>query len=171
MVASLEANRHWQAIPKARNIEASIFATDPETGIECRCRPDIMCGFHPDGSDSLWTYDLKSTRDSSPKWFKKALADYRYYVQPPFYQDVLTNFRHVKEDRTLDKFMFIAVESVPPYNVSFYQIDSESFHFGRQEYREDLRRFAECRETGKWPGYIDEPQRIGLPDYILYSGE
>ena len=50
--------------------EASFFATDPDTGLEIKCRPD-----------SYWqeqgvVYDIKTCQDSSPRGVAKQMIDY-----------------------------------------------------------------------------------------------
>ena len=63
--------------------EQSFFATEPETGLEVKCRPDFML------NDGSLIIDLKTTTDASPKGFQKSLVNFRYYVQAAWYLDVV----------------------------------------------------------------------------------
>lgn len=147
-----------------RMAEASVYWTDPETGLSCRCRPDF---WRADGV----VVDLKTTRDASQEGFGKSLAQYRYHVQEPWYMD---GMQHAYEAGHFPEgwaaphaFVFLAVESTAPYAVACYIIDDESRAIGRQQYRENLDTLAECKRSGVWPGYGDKLQSIGVPQWYL----
>lgn len=144
--------------------EASVYWTDEKTGETCRCRPDF---WRADGI----IVDLKTTRDASQEGFAKSLSQYRYHVQAPWYMDGLQaafEAGHFPEGWAAPKaFVFLAVENTAPYAVATYVIDAESFEIGRQQYRADLDRLAECKRTGIWPGYGDSLQMIGVPQWYL----
>ena len=97
--------------------------------------------------------DLKTTRDASPDGFGKSIANYRYHVQSAHYRDGFQAGR----------FVWVAVEIDPPYAVAVY-IDGDEIHArGDGERLSDLRLYAECKASDKWPGYPDEVQNISLP--------
>lgn len=62
-------------------------------------------------------------------------------------------------------FVFIAVEKKPPHAVGVYVLDEESVELGREQYRSDLRRYAECMANDNWPGYGEKIQTISVPEW------
>ena len=128
--------------------EASVFWTDPATGIECRCRPDWI------RSDGV-VVDLKTCEDASPFAFAKAVAAYRYHVQEA----------HYRAGTSAERFLFIAVEKKAPHAVAVYELDAEALQVGNQLRERDLQSFASCAEFGVWPGYATEVQTLTLPKW------
>lgn len=136
--------------------EQSVYWTDPETGVLCRCRPDFW-------ADAGFVVDLKSTDDASLEGFVRSVVKYRYYVQAPFYLD---GVQHATG--TAPKgFVFIAVEKAPPYAVGVYELDEVFTAIGRDEYREDLAAFKAAEETGAWKGYGEKIQTMDAPAYLV----
>ena len=74
-----------------------------------------------DAISENFVYDLKTTRDASPKEFIRAAANLGYHLQAAIYTE-LTGL----------PFRWIAVETSSPYNVQIYEQDSASFERSRQ---------------------------------------
>lgn len=140
--------------------EVSAFWTDPETGVMCRCRPDWV---HPVDDDSVILLDLKTYSDASPADFARQVARKRYHVQAAYYSDGYA----AASGKTVLAFIFVCVESEWPYAASATVLDDLSIEQGRTEYREDLRAYAECLRTGKWPGYGAGIHTISLPNWAI----
>lgn len=134
--------------------ERSVYWIDEHTGELCRCRPDFW------REDDI-VVDVKTTDDASPDGFAKSIANWRYDVQDPFYRDGIK----AATGRDLRAFVFLAVEKKAPHAVGVYVLDQESIELGRLQYRADLNRYAECRQTNTWPGYGDKIQTISLPKW------
>lgn len=139
--------------------ERSVYWTDPITGELCRCRPDY---WREDGI----IVDVKTTDDASPEGFAKSVANWRYHVQDPFYTDGI----HQATGIAPRGFVFLVVEKKAPHAVAVYSLDRESRDLGRMEYRRDLQRYADCVRSGKWPGYGEVIQEIGVPQWKLLQG-
>ncbi len=122
----------------------------PATLIDCRCRLDFL------GDESL--VDLKTTRDASPEGFGREVWRYRYHTQAALYSDAV-------EAATGERrpFVLIAVESDAPHVVQVYRIPDVVMEAGREEYRALFAKLAECRRSGKWPGYLDEESELTMP--------
>jgi exodeoxyribonuclease VIII len=60
--------------------ESSIFWTDEETGIRCKCRPDRMAKNEP------LIFDLK-TADDIGRFIKYGIHDFQYFMQDAHYSD------------------------------------------------------------------------------------
>ena len=127
-----------------------------QEGIKCSCRPDWL---REDGI----VVDLKTTKNASPDAFQKDAYNFRYYVQAWWYLHGLQQCGVKAEN-----FIFIAVESTPPYGVCVYAADDLYFKLGEQEAMQDFRTYKECLESDIWHGYDKEPEihSLSLPDYI-----
>lgn len=140
--------------------ERSVYWIDPATGELCRCRPDYW-------TDDDLLGDLKSCRDASPEGFARSVATYRYHVQDAFYLDGVS----AATGRRPRGFVFIAVESDPPFAVATYQLRPASRELGRLEYRRDLARYAQARRSGVWQGYSQQIEPLDLPAYVFSREE
>lgn len=121
--------------------------TDEETGIRCGGRVDYV---GPNG-----VVDLKSCMTAEPTAFGAAAFRLMYHAQLAWYADGLG-----MPDVPLS---IIAVESSAPHVVVVYTIEELEREIGRAEYREALKRLAECRKSGRWPGYAVGPTPLSLP--------
>lgn len=137
-----------------REVETSIFWTDPETGVECRSRPDgIMT--------NNVIVDVKTTKDARQDEFAKSVANYRYHVQSAFYSDGFAAIYGEPPKR----FAFIAVETEPPHLCAVYVASEAMTLRGRADYRDDLATYKRCLETDTWPGLPETPTVIELPKW------
>ncbi len=136
--------------------ERSFFWTDPQTGVMCRCRPDR------ERPHVRALVDLKTTQDASVEKFSYSVWDWRYHVQGAFYLD---GANAVLGPGTYDNFVLIAVEKTPPYGVTVNVLHPDDIQQGREEYQEDLAKYAECQSRSEWPGYRDTVNNLRLPRY------
>jgi hypothetical protein len=146
--------------------EVSVFATDPTTGVAVRARFDFLPPTAGLGSPSRIAADLKTTIDASPKGFTKAIASYGYDVQHAWYTDTL------RFDSGEDaEMVFVAVEKTEPYLVGVYQLPTIWKEMGRTKAAHARRTYAECMESGVWPGYGDEVHLLSPPTWLIYEHE
>ncbi|MGZ5077013.1 MAG: PD-(D/E)XK nuclease-like domain-containing protein [Methylobacter sp.] len=131
--------------------EVSIFSEIDGTGV--RCRPDYLNG--------PIAVDLKSTEDAAGG-FIRSVTKYRYYVQDPFYTDVMA-----KEGIDIEHFLFVAIEKSEPYGICVYELDGDAVNYGRKRYRENLDLYRRCLDSGHWPGYEQTINTLSLPRYLL----
>ncbi len=115
---------------------------DDATGVRCRGRFDLISDRAP------VIVDLKTTRDASPDAFGRAIYTYGYYIQGAHYrrggQALGLEIEH---------FVIIAIEKVPPYALAVYDITGDALRAGEEELDVLLARYAECEQSGVWPGY------------------
>lgn len=123
--------------------EPSLYWTDPETGLACRCRPD----------KALFKYnvclDVKSTADMAKFW--RSVAEYRYYVQDPFYSDGWQAVSGADQPR----FLFLVVSTsinCGRYPVKLIELTDYYKSKGRDAYRRNLETYRKCQEANAWPG-------------------
>lgn len=147
------------------NPEASIFSTDPDTGIEVRCRFDRLS----DPDSGPWTAaDVKSAGlgGASVHEFTKSVAKYGYDVQQGHYQDT-ARFELGREP----DFHFIVVEKFAPYRVAVHQLTDPWEQMGKAKARIARERLAEARATGDWWGYPQEVTYLDAPTWLNYDYE
>jgi hypothetical protein len=133
-------------------VEASTFWRDPETGVDCRCRPDAVL-------DNGMLIDLKTARDAGPG-FERSVKQYRYHVQASFYGDGMGGMEQ-------HPMVFIAVETEAPYAVACHIIGADTLVAARDLYRRNLDTYAKCVASDTWPGYSTGIETINLPEWEL----
>lgn len=149
--------------------ELSAYWRDEETGLLCRCRPDLWVG------DVV--LDIKTTDDARESAFERSVEKFRYHVQASFYIDGLKKAieqsgEPLPEGLEVPKhFVFGVIEKKAPYLTAVYVLDPETMQIGRREYREDLDALAAAVSADEWPGYSRDIQSIGLPAWRLRQEE
>lgn len=136
--------------------EVSAFWTDPETGIECKCRPDYL------RNDGV-VIDLKTTQDASAEEFQRAIGSYKYHWQTAWYLDGMSLIL----EKPLENFIHIAVEKTAPFGIGVYVLDNESIDKARQDIKFLKERYAECLHTGVYPTYKAEIQNLSIPLWLF----
>jgi hypothetical protein len=143
--------------------EASVFASDPDTGIRTRARFDYL-PLQIDGKPCA-AVDLKTTGKSAALAdFAKSVATFGYHVQQAHYLDTLL----WATGQSLD-FAFVVVETAAPHLVAVHTLDDHFRDIGRDEAARARRLLAECRASGVWPGYADEITTIVPPMWLVYQ--
>lgn len=153
MAASLKKNKLAMQLIEKAQIEQSLYWTDPDTSILCKCRPDIL--------RSNLVCDLKTAQNGSPRSFQYAAFDYGYYIQAAMVREAIKQLKQ----KLIKDFLFLVIEKARPYAVSIYQLDEASLDKGYQEFKTLLARYQHCLETNDWPAYTI--QEISLPRYVF----
>lgn len=141
----------WLSNGKAEQV---LIWDDPEEKIRCKGRVDYL-------RDDGIIVDVKSTEDASAKGFPRSAINWRYYVQSAFY----TNAASILKGKKFETYVMIAVEKEPPYAVAIYAFSDDMISFGRNQYQADLKVYAQCLKTDKWPAYEESLQIIEAPGY------
>lgn len=119
--------------------EYSIFWTDEETGLQCKCLVDWFRRI---------CIDLKTTGDPSPIGFTKTAVRFGYHRRKSHYRAGLAALNG--RETTL---LHIVVSTEPPFSCGAYDLfdtglDGKSL--GDRQWRIALRKIAKCYETGDW---------------------
>lgn len=135
--------------------EQSFYAIDSETGELMKCRTDYL---HDSGRMIV---DLKTTDDASPEGFGKSSANYRYPVQPAWYNRVLdAAYGEHPQD-----WVFLAVEKKPPFAIGIYFMEPDVLARAEIAAHRDFMRIVEHRRSGEWPDYGYTPMPLALPGW------
>lgn len=135
-------------------IEASLFWTDEDTGVACRCRPDVI------NKNLGMVIDLKTCASASAASFAKDAYNFRYHVQAAFYLDACKAV-----GIEVDSFVFVCVEKTAPYLVAVYACDQAMIELGRATYKANLETYKRCAAEDSWPGYSQDIEILSLPSY------
>ena len=153
MVESFQKHELANQFLENAEVEQSIYWTDLDTGVLCKCRPDILrCNL---------IGDLKTAQDGSPRSFQYAAFNYGYYIQAAMIQEALMEIKDVQ----IKDFLFLVIEKSAPFALSIYQLDEPSLAQGRHEFKQLLIRYKHCLDTNDWPAYAI--QEISLPRYVF----
>jgi hypothetical protein len=142
--------------------EVSVFAD--VDGLPTRCRFDALSDETPQG---IFALDLKTTAGQADKAsFRSEAMKYGYFVQQEFYRDTY----RASEGEEIN-FVFIVVEKKPPHLVAVHQLDVEFQRMGKTLAREARRIYKECTASGVWPGYPEDVQLVGPPQWAAMQHE
>lgn len=141
--------------------EQSWFTIDKETGELIKCRTDWL------NASAGMIVDVKSTKDASPAGFGKSVANFRYHLQPPWYQDVFE--QEFGEAPPL--WVFLAIEKKEPFKIGLYYPTPDDIEMGRRQARRDFMKILECKRTGSWPDYGHEVQPLQIPGWYKRTVE
>lgn len=136
--------------------ELSFWGVDEETGLKIKCRPD--CITEMNGRHIL--IDYKTCSDAENMKFCRDSIKYGYDLQLAMYREILR--QNTGHDYTV---VIIAQEKTLPYATNVFQLSENYLQSGEEVYKQMLRIYKECEETGNWYGYMrDGISILGQPD-------
>lgn len=136
--AVIESNQQWQGYSNL-----------------CPCKAGI------DAYTDNHIIDLKTCLDASPEGFAAQIRRFNYDLQAAHYLEAM-----VHED--IHSFVFVAVETQPPYAVAAYTLDHDTLMRGFKRMDRIAQVYKNCLDTGQWPSYELEAkgiQVLSLPTY------
>lgn len=136
--------------------EVSLYAADDETGVRLRGRVDWV------RQDLL--VDLKTTQTANPAELVRRWWQYGYHMQAQWYRSLAVTCGLFD---TSPDFIFVAVEKVAPYVVTVIEYDDEALAEGARLNRLAVDTYADCMESGVWPGYSEQTVTLSLPRWAL----
>jgi exodeoxyribonuclease VIII len=130
--------------------EVSIWSTDPDTNVNIKCRPDLIC--------NGIIFDLKTTVDPSPRGFIQSIYRFKYFVSDPFYRHVCSTI-----GMSISDFQFICVGNQVPYLTAIYNLNSDLLGEGVNIYKQSLLRYSEYMlSDDKWDGLANGREVVTL---------
>lgn len=139
--------------------EISGYWHDPLTNARLRWRADWL---HP-GISRMIIVDYKTTKNSAPHAFWKSVSEYGYHQQDAWYRAGVTACG-IDDDPL---FVFIAQEKEPPYEVTVHESKPEDIDRARALNRKAINLWAQCHQSGEWPGYPPGIHTIQHPIYAI----
>lgn len=128
-----------------------------EAGQMYKVRPDAL-------KPGLIT-DLKTCLSAKPSKFSRTAYDLGYFISAAMYVDGVKEL--TGEDHA---FVFVNVEKTGQFLTSVVELDPEAMAYGRAMIDRAKRIYAECLESGRWPGYPSFTT-VSLPKYATYELE
>lgn len=123
-------------------IEQSCYATDPETGAEIKCRPDLY------NDDLAIIADVKFLANIEDESWSRDVGTYGYNMQDAGYRHVWNLGSGMKAEA----FVFICISKTDPPEVVIREIEPVDVEEGIARYKEALALAEKCRVEKNWPG-------------------
>jgi exodeoxyribonuclease VIII len=143
-------------------IEASLFWTDPLTGLECRARPDLIL---PDDDIII---NFKSAADASEEAFSKQVWNLGYDIGVDHYAE---GYYHVF-GRSLKSYIYIVAEKSAPFLTAVYPASEATQIAGQIRRRKLMDTLSHCLKNNYWPGLNDgKAKPINIPGWASKSLE
>ena len=152
MVEAIRHDPDLRQLLEAGIAEPSCIFNDPETGIRCKLRADLVIptGFANDGFYTV--ADFKTTMANDWHSFALQCSFFDYDRQAAFYLDALK----------ADRFLLIGVQKIAPYGVFLVGVTPEMLAEGRAKYRALLALLIPGRETNVLPSVNADPVRAAV---------
>ena len=126
-------------------------------GKDCKCRPDFY--YREKGI----IIDLKTTRQGGahPAEFAKTMAKFKYHLQARFYLELLK----------AKDFLFVVVETEPPYVIGCYKLDYATLDKGEELIKRAFKNYDNLESFNQVLRDSDgnTMQTIGLPNYAFFE--
>ncbi len=123
--------------------EVTLIWQDPDTGIWCKSRPDMIL------METADFFDLKKSQKVTAHGFQSSMVKFGYFVQAAMAFEGMFQITHNK----FNAFTMIAVKDCEPFQCEVHPLDMDWINIGFNEFKRLLRLEARCREQNYWPNY------------------
>ena len=148
--------------PSAGKAEQTIVWRDPASGVMLRSLVDFLR--HPNPAGTFVVVDYKTCVSAHPDAVERSAAEWGYHIQGWWYRQAVKAAGYGGADV---RFVLVAQEKTPPYLVSVTFPDEPALLAGGLRARDAINVYAECVESGVWPGYPEQGVPISLPPWEL----
>lgn len=124
--------------------QSSCYWIDKDTGLQMKCRPDIV------STKNNVLINIKTTLDASPDAFSRNLAKLNYPLQACVEIAGAEASGLLQE---VEKYFWLVLEKNAPFNVQLYEFSMGDVQVVMDEYRSLLRGLKKCYDANEWPGY------------------
>lgn len=132
----------------------------------CRARYDRLV-VDPNGYADIW--DFKTTTDVSPDAIRRAIVKYGYHIQAAFYLRGLTTLLPKYAGRT--SFMFVFVETAPPYAVRRVVLSASFLEIGKREVSDGIAQWKHALATNQFAAPNRDTLTIEPPAFLEFDDE
>jgi len=142
-------------------VEQTIIWKDRETGVKCRCRPDML--FSDYGAPAF--VDVKTSMCADPRDFPRVILNYGYHIQLAFYRRGIS-FITGKPLEAIDVYI-LAVEKSAPFLPALMKVREDALQEGDEICGKVLGDYKASLNMDYWPGYQKgkEIMSVTLPPY------
>jgi hypothetical protein len=127
--------------------EISVYATDPETGLRVKIRPDALQFKENIGLDAV--ISVKTTRRDNLKQFAYDVATLNYPMKEAMYQDVAS----YATGRDFSTTILVMAQTSAPFGVALYIYDKPGIDAGRYRYNQAKYVAKKCISEKWYPGF------------------
>ena len=146
------ARRSLLAPPgSVRDVEVTGVWVDPDTGVACRLRADVL---HRTGPLGPVLVEYKTTDDASEEACARAMARYGYHRQGAWYRRGLAQLLAVPAAKI--RYVIVNQEKDPPYAIHVTAPSPLDMDRADRLNVAALKLYAACTAAGAWPGYNDQ---------------
>ncbi len=135
--------------------EQSMYTTDPPTGVRLRGRADRITAV----DDRLTLVDLKTATTANPAELQRKFWQLGYHMQAAWYRQMVIDLGLSNDP----DFLFVVVDKAKPHLVTVLRYTDAAIEEGGRLNRQAIDLYAECHESGVWPGYTDTITTLDLP--------
>jgi len=136
--------------------EVSIFWT--REGERCKARLDRLCEWN--GRRLIG--DIKTTTNASRRAFERSIFNFGYHLQAAWYEKATA----AATEKT-SGFVFVAVESQPPFGVCVYELDFGLLSLAHEQIEGLFDLYLKCRRENRWPSYPTHLQTVLCPAWMI----
>jgi hypothetical protein len=141
--------------------EASLFWVDPQTGVWCRARFDFLPDRIPGARMIIPDYKTAAAVDLDA--LSRSCATWGYFAQDAWYRMGAQALGLADADA---RFVLVCQAKDPPHLVTVIEVDHVAQRLGHQLNRQALQLYAQCKESGRWPGHADDVVSLSLPPWF-----
>jgi len=99
--------------------------------------------------DTITIVDVKTTQNASEQSFRYDIRKYGYDIQAAFYMDVVKQ----KFPGHSVRFLWVAIEKLPPYAFGWYECSQETYKYGYDKYSSVMEEALNVLNGGVKKGY------------------
>lgn len=141
--------------------EVSGYWIDPETGLQCKLRFDLL------SEELRFGGDLKTAMNAGEDAFARVVASHRYDQQQAHYTD---GYKEIT-GHALRSFMFLPIEKAAPYVPAAWTLGEATEQRGWDLRQRAIRKLHKCVTSDTWPGYASDARPINVPAWAYYGIE
>jgi hypothetical protein len=163
--AAIRKNVHAMRLLENAKCEQTIQWFDPDTGISCKGRADIVSGR---------IVDLKTTRRNTVREILMDASRYDYHAQVAWYHDGAVQAQLIPGDIQPAAIFVNASPNSTFVDVAVIDMELtpiEVLEAGRRQYKRLIQLYAGCQATRTWPGMAPAPVPWSIPEWKLLEGE
>lgn len=117
-------------------------------------------------------WDIKTTGKSAhPEKVARIIPEMNYDLRSEFYLMGASAITGIPARKGGLGYQFLFVETVEPFLVTPCYLDLALRERGKRRAIEAIDKWAECMESGEWPGYVNSAVEITAPGWVDYEVE